>query len=123
MYKPVKLSRMTATRLMVQVIGPGVKPLLSEPGAGATVYKAERGCLEICCENDWYNHNGRIRLTITDGIGGNQIRMYFHPDTLNRDFEAEDAEKEDDRREARLKWVSEIGKDLAHKLVDRYWEG
>lgn len=122
MYKPLKLKRTTAARLMAQVAGPGLKPLLREPEIGATIYEAQRGCLEICCENDWYEKNGRIKLTITDGIGGNQIRMYFHPDTLHRDFVAEDAEKEDDRRASRVQWVGSVGREQAHKLVDQYWE-
>lgn len=42
---------------------------------------------------------------------------------LNRDYVAEQAEKEEAAREARKDWVQSMGLEMAHKLVDRYWEG
>ena len=57
-----------------------------------TAYTGPEG-LEIRCENDWFNHNGRIKLTISNMDGGTPIVRYYHPDTLNRDHVAEDAEK------------------------------
>ena len=79
--------------------------------------------LEIRCENDWFNHNGRIKLTIGNVDGGTPIVRYYHPDTLNRDYVAEQAEKEDEAKQARKDWVQTLGPELAHKLVDQYWEG
>ena len=79
--------------------------------------------LEIRCENDWFNHNGRIKLTIANVDGGTPIVRYYHPDTLNRDYVAEDAEKEDEAKQARKEWVQALGPELAHKLIDQYWEG
>lgn len=79
--------------------------------------------LEIRCENDWFNHNGRIKLTIGNVDGGTPIIRYYHPDTLNRDYVAEDAEKEDEAKQARKEWVQALGPELAHKLIDQYWEG
>ena len=55
--------------------------------------------------------------------GGTPIVRYYHPDTLNRDHAAEDAEKEADAKQARKEWVQTLGPELAHKLVDQYWEG
>lgn len=77
--------------------------------------------LEIRCENDWFNHNGRIKLAISNVDGGTPIVRYYHPDTLNRDHVAEDAEKEADAKQARKEWVWAMGKEMAHKLVDQYW--
>ena len=89
------------------------------------IFRASTGPagLDIVCENDWNTGNGRISLTITEKGNGRKLRMYFHPDTLNRDFLAEMAEREEDEREARIKWVAKVGKEQAHKLVDQYWEG
>lgn len=70
--------------------------------------------LEIRCENDWFNHNGRIKLTISNVDGGTPIVRYYHPDTLNRDHVAEDAEKEADAKQARKEWVWAMGKEMAH---------
>ena len=89
------------------------------------IFKASTGPegLEIRCENDWFNHNGRIKLTIANVDGGTPIVRYYHPDTLNRDYVAEDAEKEDEAKQARKEWVQALGLELAHKLIDQYWEG
>ena len=89
------------------------------------IFKASTGPegLEIRCENDWFNHNGRIKLTISNVDGGTPIVRYYHPDTLNRDYVAEQAEKEDEAKQARKDWVQTLGPELAHKLVDQYWEG
>lgn len=89
------------------------------------IFKASTGPegLEIRCENDWFNHNGRIKLTIANVDGGTPIVRYYHPDTLNRDYVAEQAEKEDEAKQARKDWVQTLGPELAHKLVDQYWEG
>ena len=36
---------------------------------------------------------------------------------------AEQAEKEDEAKQARKEWVWGVGKEMAHKLVDQYWGG
>ena len=89
------------------------------------IFKASTGPegLEIRCENDWSNHNGRIKLTIGNVDGGTPIIRYYHPDTLNRDYVAEQAEKEAEAKQARKEWVWAMGKEMAHKLVDQYWGG
>lgn len=38
-----------------------------------------------------------------------------------RDYVAEQAEKEDEAKQARKEWVWAMGKEMAHKLVDQYW--
>ena len=64
-----------------------------------------------------------IKLTIANVDGGSPIIRYYHPDTLNRDYVAEQAEKEDEAKQARKEWVWVVGKEMAHKLVDQYWGG
>ena len=88
------------------------------------IFRASTGPagLDIVCENDWATCNGRISLTITEKGNGRKLRMYFHPDTLNRDFLAELAEREEEERQARIKWVAKMGLEQAHKLIDQYWE-
>ena len=121
MYKPVKLTQKTALKLIRQ-ISSGLKVKKEAMPPDIAIFRAELGVLEIRCENDWFNNNGLIKLTIYDHLGGNFIRMYFHPETLNRDFVAEQSDKADDRREARRDWVQMIGREQAHKLVDQCWE-
>ena len=118
----VKLTKRKAWELISR-IHPRLNIKQEATPSDVAIFKASTGPegLEIRCENDWFNHNGRIRLTISDGE--NQIIQYFHPDTLNRDYVAEDAEKEDEAKQARKDWVQTLGPELAHKLVDQYWEG
>lgn len=67
-----------------------------ETERGVEIYRASTALFEITCENDWYSRNGRYSLTITDRDGGQLIRMYFKPDTLERDYDAERRDREDD---------------------------
>lgn len=124
--KPVKLTRTTAVKLMRRVI-PVPMNLISGPTGnnGAVRFSAPVGPegLEITCENDWFTHNGCIKVTIHDTSGGSCLTMYFSPNTFQRDFSAEEFDKKEAAREAREKWVQEIGPEQAHKLVDLYWGG
>lgn len=122
--KNIRLTRKTAVDLICAII-PIPKSSIQggEKAPGVFTYAAAFGCLSVNCTNDWCRGNGRIELTISDNLGGNMIRMYFHPDTLNRDFGAEEAEKEDDRRMLRQEWAQRVGREKAHKFVDQYCEG
>lgn len=122
MYKTVKLTKKTAWELISR-IHPRLNISKDSTPPDVAIFRASTGPegLEIRCENDWFNYNGRIKLTISDG--GNTIIQYYHPDTLNRDFVAEQADKEDDAKQARKDWVQAMGLEMAHKLVDRYWNG
>ena len=126
MFKPVKLTKKTAQTLVNQVF-PGLKIEGGKCDNGAVVFHGFTGpeaslCrLLVTIENDWNTYNGRIRLAVYDSSTAGQIVMFFHPDTLNRDFLAEDAEREDRNREARVKWVQNVGVKMAHSLVDQYY--
>lgn len=116
----VKLTKKTAYELMSRVF-PRLYISKDATPPDVVIFRACTGPagLEIRCENDWRNYNGRIRLTISDG--DTQIIQFYHPDTLNRDYAAEQAEKEESARDARKYWVQSTGLELAHKLVDQYW--
>lgn len=88
-----------------------------------TPNKMSLGGLSIKVENDRYTHVGRYGLKIHDCSGGTVMTMLFHPETLNRDFGAEDAEKCDAAQRTRREWVQSHGPDYCHKMVDRYWNG
>lgn len=123
-YGNLKLTRKTAAELICSTLPVPKKDIQGgEKAPGVFIYTVQVGALEVTCSNDWYTHNKRIQLTVSDGLGGNTIRMYFHPDTLNRDFGAEDADKEQDRREARMSWAQNMGRERAHQFVDQYCEG
>ena len=122
--KPVKLTKKTAVMLIQRVIP--LSPKLISGGAGnngAVRYSAPVGPegLEITCENDWFTHNGYIKVTIHDTHGGSCLTMYFSPNTFERDHSAEEFDKKEAAADARKKWVQEVGREQAHKLVDLYW--
>ncbi len=90
---------------------------------GAYAYRMAMGGLDIQVENDRFAHAGRYALKLHDRFGGTMMTMLFHPETLNRDFGAEDAAKSDAAQETRRDWVLDHGPDYCHKMVDRYWAG
>ena len=53
--------------------------------------------------------------------GGSCLTMYFSPNTFERDYSAEQFDKKEAAADARKKWVQEVGREQAHKLVDLYW--
>ena len=122
MYKTLKLTKKTASELIGRIC-PRLNINKDNTPPEVAIFRATTGPkgLEIKCENDWYNHDGRIKLTISDG--GTSITRYYNPETLERDFAVEEAEKEKEASEARKNWVGEVGREMAHKMVDRYWEG
>lgn len=104
----VKLTKRKAWELISR-IHPRLNIKQEATPPDVAIFKASTGPegLEIRCENDWFNHNGRIKLTIGNVDGGTPIIRYYHPDTLNRDYVAEQAEKEADC----LKYCYEAGFD------------
>lgn len=124
MWKPCKLTRTSAVKLMRRVI-PVPMNLISGPTGnnGAVIFSAPVGPegLEIKVENDWFTRNGCIKVTVHDTSGGSCMTMYFSPNTFERDFSAEEFDKKEAAADARKKWVQEIGPEQAHKLVDLYW--
>lgn len=120
----VKLTKRMAAELIYRIY-PRLNIRKDTTTPDVAIFTAHTGMegLEIRCENDWLNHNGRIKLTIANVDGGTPIIRYYHPDTLKRDYVAEQAEAEETARESRRDWVQMIGRDMAHKLVDQYWEG
>ena len=90
---------------------------------GAVIFSAPVGPegLEIKVENDWFTRNGCIKVTVHDTSGGSCMTMYFSPNTFERDFSAEEFDKKEAAADARKKWVQEVGREQAHKLVDLYW--
>jgi len=123
--RPIKLTKQTAVKLIRRVCPVPVSAIVG-PGGDGTVARftvsVGSGDLRIVCENDWFDRNGCIRLTVSDAFGGGCMVMYFDPKTLERNFLEEDRIKRKETVEERRNWVAEIGPDKAHELVDQYWE-
>ena len=50
------------------------------------------------------------------------MERIYDPDTMERNIDAEENAKRKDAKQERIEWVRSIGKELAHGLVDKYWE-
>lgn len=67
----VKLTKRKAWELISR-IQPRLNIKQEATPSDVAIFKASTGPegLEIRCENDWFNHNGRIKLTIGNVDGG-----------------------------------------------------
>lgn len=67
----VKLTKRKAWELISR-IHPRLNIKQEATPSDVAIFKASTGPegLEIRCENDWFNHNGRIKLTISNVDGG-----------------------------------------------------
>lgn len=120
MNKTLKLTKKTAAELIGRIC-PKLPITKDDTPPYVQIYRAYTGPmgLMIVCENDWMLCDNRIRLTIS--ACGQSIVQFYNPDTLDRDFAAEDKYLSDTASEARMIWVNDIGQQKAHELVDRYW--
>lgn len=73
----VKLTKRKAWELISR-IHPRLNIKQEATPPDVAIFKASTGPegLEIRCENDWFNHNGRIKLTISNVDGGTPIVRY-----------------------------------------------
>lgn len=76
----VKLTKRKAWELISR-IQPRLNIKQEATPSDVAIFKASTGPegLEIRCENDWFNHNGRIKLTIGNVDGGTPIIRYYYP--------------------------------------------
>ncbi len=120
----LSMTQKAARTLIKQEIGIPARNLekLTAPD-GVYAYRMDMGGLSIQVENDRYTHAGRYALKLLDRFGGTMVTMLFYPETLHRDFGAENAAKSDAEQGARRDWVLDHGPDYCHKMVDRYWAG
>lgn len=119
--KPVKLSLMTAKKLVRQELGLAAYNLkATEVSKQAPIFYMEQGSLQIKVENDWFSRNGRIRLSVVDPLGSS-FYMYYDPLSLTRDFDTEWAEKIQEQREQLETWVYEQGPEVCMDQIRRIW--
>lgn len=121
--KNVKLT-MNAARLLARQVMPGVKLERDKTPPSVAIYRGDTGPdgLSIRVENDWFHGDGMIHMTISDFGGMGYIERIYSPDTLERNIDAEEDAKRKGAKQERIEWVRSIGKELAHGLVDKYWE-
>ena len=97
--KIARLNKKTAQKLVKQVLGiSGAALTKEETGDEADIYHMTMGELKIKVENDWFGKTDLfiINISAPRSVHDNVIRLYFHPDTLEEDWEAEEAWKKEE---------------------------
>lgn len=121
--KNVKLTMAAASRLARGVFH-GIKLERDKTVPDVAIYRGSTGPdgLSVRIENDWLRHDGAIHMIISDFGGMGRMERIYDPDTMERNIDAEEDAKRKDAKQERIEWVRSIGKELAHGLVDKYWE-
>lgn len=90
MNKQLRLTKKTAKEIVKKVLGVSGDALVRDV-RGCDTYEMKQGELLIKVENDWYERNGLYVLEIHPPfVTVPTMRMYFHPDTLEEDTDAEE---------------------------------
>lgn len=90
MEKTIQLTQKTAKALIKQELGISASTLkrVDERTGIAYIYELQLGKYIVSVENDWLERNGLFLFEITDPMGMGSIHKYFHPETLEENFEA-----------------------------------
>lgn len=123
MQKNIKLTMKDARSLANQVF-PRIKLERDKTVPSVAIYRGNSGSdgLAIRIENDWHYKDGMIHVTVSDPGGMGHIERTYNPDTLERNIDAEEDMRRKDSRQERIEWVCSVGPEMAHRLVDKYWE-
>lgn len=97
-----RLTLKTARELIKKEFSINGKLTTEQAGNGVYIYKMGMGRFEVTVSNDWYEQNGLIDMRVMHD-SGETIHLYFDPETLWEDYEAEDRR----RREEREEWCAE----------------
>lgn len=97
--KHFRLPMKTVRELIKQELGLNLKPekKLEGTGIGADIYVAHIGNFELTISNDWYERNGAISFCLSRDSG--TVQLFFDPETLEEDWDAEDKYAREIRRE------------------------
>ena len=119
----VRLSAITAKYIASQLL-PGVKLVRDNTVQSVAIYRGNSGSdgLAIRIENDWNYKDGMIHVTVSDPGGMGHIERTYNSDTLERNIDAEEDMRRKYSRQERIEWVCSVGPEMAHRLVDKYWE-
>ncbi|WP_347002285.1 hypothetical protein [Anaerotruncus colihominis] len=113
-----RLTLKTARALALKVVGTA-KGLEKDKTLAVDLYEMRLGELFVKIRRDWYG-SGCISVSV-DSNSGRALYMLFNPETLEQDFEAEERQREQDRREALKEWVESRGPDACKADIDRIW--
>lgn len=97
--KGFRLTQKAARELIKKEIGIAGKLEVERAGDGVYIYIMRTGRIEITVSNDWYERNGLIDMQITHVGGGGSMQLYFEPNALQEDYDAEDKHRREIREE------------------------
>lgn len=65
---------------------------------GVYIYTMHLGRFAVTIQNDWYEQNGLIDMRVLHKCG-ESFHLYFEPDALQEDYEAEEKRRQKNREE------------------------
>lgn len=86
----MKLTKETAKKVIRKVLPRG-EVLTRTPGESYVCYS---GMLTVYCNSDWFTRNGKICVHVRVDMADAMITLFFDPETLERDYDAEDKWRE-----------------------------
>ena len=88
----VRLTKAVAKKIIGRIAPGAEMEDKSNRALGADIYESwvEGLDLVVKCENDWHVQNRLINVVVMDRLGGGSIMLCLDPDTLERNYEAED---------------------------------
>ena len=97
--KELRLTLKTAKALIKQEFGLSAARLETErAGGGVYIYKMTLGRFEVTVENDWFERNGLYTIGVSSNAGEG-MRLFYDLDTLEENYEAEEKNRADVRKE------------------------
>lgn len=115
----VRLTQKTAKALIQRELNLSASRLKKERAEGGVyIYKMTLGRFEITVENDWFERNGLYVLEISSGTG-EAMRLYYDPDTLEENCEAEDKNRAEIRKGTLRRVRAYAGRTGGHAMKRR----
>lgn len=95
----MKLTNTIAKKVIRKALPYG-KVVTRKPGIS---YVCSCGMITVYCDSDWFARNGKIHVRVQAAMADGVITLFFDPETLERDYDAEDAWREPEIIENELK--------------------
>ena len=117
----IKLTLKTARTLAKRELGTAAG-LEAEPSTMKGYYRMILGNLVVRIHPDWSGDSGCIVMTANWASGMCETIQLFDPETLEKDFAAEEKRYTQDREKQFEEWVESYGVDLCCQKVKETWD-
>lgn len=117
----IKLTMKTARELAKRELGTAAG-LEVEPSTMKGYYRMTLGNLVVRIHPDWSGDSGCIVMTANWAGGMHDTIQLFDPETLEKDFAAEERRRAKGKQERLEEWVGSYGMDHCCQKIKEAWE-